>query len=71
MVRNRSRLLKTQHFAEEGSRARHVNPLRASSLRTALELQTQNVGIAAGALPAFIVTRRLMASVLPREQTVR
>jgi hypothetical protein len=25
-MRNRSRLLKTQHFAEEGFLARHVNP---------------------------------------------
>ena len=70
-MRNRSRLLKAQHFAEDGSLGSTCQPLRASSLRTALELQTQNVGIAAGALPAFIVTRRLMASVLPRKQTVR
>jgi hypothetical protein len=40
-MRNRSRLLKAQHFAEDGSLGSTCQPLRASSLRTALELQTQ------------------------------
>jgi len=67
-MRNRSRLLKTQHFAEEGSLARQVNPCAPVVYERRWNCKLK---IAAGALPAFIVTRRLMASVLPRKQTVR
>ena len=46
MTRRRFRLLKVQHFAEDAAPGQHDQPLRASSLRTAFEMQTQNVRIA-------------------------
>jgi hypothetical protein len=46
MMRRRPCLLKAQHFAEDEAWVLTDQPFRASSLQTALEVQTQDVGIA-------------------------